>query len=44
MAAGLALASGDIVGESLVWDDRRGRLAWVDIIGRRIQALDPATG
>ncbi|EYD75405.1 Gluconolactonase [Rubellimicrobium mesophilum DSM 19309] len=44
MAAELALASGDIVGESLVWDDRRGRLVWVDIIGRRIQTFDPATG
>jgi sugar lactone lactonase YvrE len=43
MTAKLVLASGDIVGESLVWDDRRGRLAWVDIIGRRIQAFDPFT-
>lgn len=34
----------DIVGESLVWDDRARRLVWVDIIGRRIHALDPATG
>ena len=33
----------DIVGESLVWDDRRGRLVWVDIIGRRIHAFDPAS-
>lgn len=31
----------NIVGESAVWDDRRGRLVWVDIIGRRIHALDP---
>lgn len=34
----------DVVGESLVWDDRRARLAWVDIIGRRIHALDPVSG
>jgi sugar lactone lactonase YvrE len=34
----------DVVGESLVWDDRSGRLAWVDIIGRRIHRLDPLTG
>jgi sugar lactone lactonase YvrE len=34
----------NVVGESLVWDDRRARLVWVDIIGRRIHALDPATG
>lgn len=34
----------DIVGESAVWDAARQRLVWVDIIGRRIAALDPATG
>ncbi|MEO5757714.1 MAG: SMP-30/gluconolactonase/LRE family protein [Mesorhizobium sp.] len=33
----------DVVGESLVWDDRRRRLVWVDIIGRRIHRLDPRT-
>lgn len=38
------LAAGNVVGESLVWDDRRGRLVWVDILGRSVQALDPATG
>ena len=31
----------NVVGESLVWDDRTGRLVWVDIIGRRIHCLDP---
>jgi sugar lactone lactonase YvrE len=36
-------AADDMVGESLVWDDRFGRLVWVDIIGRRIHALDPTT-
>ena len=40
----LILAARDVVGESLVWDDRRQCLAWVDIIGRRIQAFDPVTG
>lgn len=40
----LVLAAQDVVGESAVWDDRRGRLVWVDIIGRRIHALDPANG
>lgn len=44
MEARLVVSAGDIVGESLVWDDRRGRLAWVDIIGRRIHSLDPETG
>ncbi|RWM06002.1 SMP-30/gluconolactonase/LRE family protein [Mesorhizobium sp.] len=34
----------DVVGESQVWDDRRGRLVWVDIIGRRIHRLDPSGG
>lgn len=33
----------NIVGESAVWDDRHARLVWVDIIGRRIHALDPET-
>ncbi len=34
----------DLVGESPVWDPRSGSLYWVDIIGRVIRALDPATG
>ena len=38
------LAAGNIVGESLVWDAARGRLVWVDIIGRSIHALDTASG
>lgn len=41
--AGLLFDTRDVVGESLVWDDRRGRLVWVDIIGRRIHRLDPLT-
>lgn len=44
MVAELIVAAGDIVGESLVWDDQRQRLIWVDIIGRRIHAFEPATG
>lgn len=44
MAVRQILAAADVVGESALWDDRQGRLVWVDIIGRRIQALDPATG
>ncbi len=44
MEVELILDARDIVGESLVWDDRRSRLVWVDIIGRRIHALDPASG
>ena len=42
--AALVFDARDVVGESLVWDERRGRLVWVDIIGRRIHRLDPATG
>ncbi|MDX8452129.1 SMP-30/gluconolactonase/LRE family protein [Mesorhizobium sp. VK9D] len=42
--ADLAFDARDVVGESMVWDDRRGRLVWVDIIGRRIHRLDPLTG
>jgi sugar lactone lactonase YvrE len=34
----------NIVGESLVWDDRAARLVWVDIVGRCIHGLDPETG
>jgi len=33
----------NVVGESLVWDDRAGRLVWTDIIGRSIHRLDPLT-
>jgi sugar lactone lactonase YvrE len=44
MAARLVFDARDIVGESLLWDDRRHRLVWIDIIGRRVQALDPETG
>lgn len=44
MTARLILPSADVVGESLVWDDARACLVWVDIIGRRIHRLDPQTG
>jgi sugar lactone lactonase YvrE len=42
--ATLILDARDVVGESLVWDERRSRLVWVDIIGRRIHRLDPVSG
>ncbi len=32
----LILEARDIVGESLVYDDRRDAVVWVDIVGRRI--------
>ncbi|WP_431301157.1 SMP-30/gluconolactonase/LRE family protein [Tabrizicola sp. BL-A-41-H6] len=44
MTARLIFDAQDMVGESLLWDDRRGRLVWIDIIGRRVHALDPVTG
>jgi len=40
---GMLFDARDVVGESLIWDDRRNRLVWVDIIGRRIHRLDPLT-
>ncbi len=44
MTARLIFDARDMVGESLLWDDRRNRLVWIDIIGRRVHALDPMTG
>jgi len=38
------ISGGDIVGESAVWCARTHRLFWVDIVGRRINALTPSTG
>jgi sugar lactone lactonase YvrE len=38
------LAAADIVGESLVWDDRAQALWWVDIVGRRIHRYAPGDG
>ncbi|HEY8594196.1 MAG TPA: SMP-30/gluconolactonase/LRE family protein [Devosiaceae bacterium] len=40
----LVLNADDIVGESIVWDDRRQVLYWVDIGGKRIHRLDPQSG
>lgn len=44
MTAQLILDAQDMVGESLLWDERRGRLVWIDIIGKRVHALNPVTG
>ena len=43
MAVDLALPAQNVVGESLIWDDRTNRLLWVDIVGKTIHALDPLT-
>lgn len=42
--ARMVLDACNIVGESIVWDDRRQRLLWVDIIAKRIHAFLPETG
>lgn len=44
MNAKLEFDAQNIVGESLVWDDRRQCLFWVDIIAKLIHRLDPSTG
>ena len=38
--AEILLESKDIVGESIVWDDRNNRCFWVDLIGRKLQCLE----
>jgi sugar lactone lactonase YvrE len=38
------VAAGAELGEGPVWDERSGRIAWVDILGRRIHLTDPLTG
>jgi sugar lactone lactonase YvrE len=45
-AAGVevVVALGSELAEGPIWDDRTGRLVWVDILGRRIHATDPETG
>ena len=44
MKVELTLAAADMVGESVVWDELHGRLVWIDILGRRVHALQPRTG
>lgn len=38
------MASGAELGEGPMWDARSGRIAWVDILGRRVHLTDPVTG
>lgn len=44
MTVTLVRPAKNICGESIVWDDARGRLLWVDILAKTIEALDPETG
>ncbi|HET6310356.1 MAG TPA: SMP-30/gluconolactonase/LRE family protein [Candidatus Nitrosotalea sp.] len=38
------MAAGAELGEGPIWDVRSGRIAWVDILGRRIHLTDSVTG
>jgi len=38
------LQCNDVVGESVVWCERRQTLFWVDIVGRRLHRFHPASG
>ena len=40
----VVVALGSELAEGPIWDDRTGRLVWVDILGRRVHATDPETG
>lgn len=43
-SASLLLDAKDIVGESIIWSGEESALYWVDIVGRRIHRLEPASG
>lgn len=38
------VAGGAELGEGPIWDARSGRIAWIDVHGRRIHLTDPDTG
>lgn len=40
----LVVESHDTVGEGPLWDERESVLRWIDIPGRRLHRLDPASG
>ncbi|MEV5407267.1 SMP-30/gluconolactonase/LRE family protein [Thermopolyspora sp. NPDC052614] len=42
--AEVALPARATLGEGPTWDDRTGRLVWVDILACRVHTYDPATG
>jgi sugar lactone lactonase YvrE len=44
LQADVLLAAGATLGEGPTWDAGTGRLAWVDILGRRLLFTDPLTG
>ena len=44
MSVEVVVALGSELGEGPIWDERTGRLVWVDILGRRVHATDPDTG
>lgn len=44
MTVETVVAAGAELGEGPIWDARSGRIAWVDILGRRIHLTDSTTG
>lgn len=40
----VVVAAGAELGEGPVWDERSGRLVWIDILARRIHLTDPRSG
>jgi sugar lactone lactonase YvrE len=42
--AGVVVESGNLLGESPVWDSRRDALWWLDILGRAVHRWTPALG
>src|SRR5437762_2914379 len=44
LAADVLLEAQATLGEGPVWDGRSNRLAWVDILARKLNFTDPATG
>jgi sugar lactone lactonase YvrE len=43
-AVEVVVAAGAELGEGPMWDARSGRIAWVDILDRRMHLTDPVTG
>lgn len=39
----VACPADNVVGESIIWDNRRERLVWVDIVSRAIHPFTPKT-
>ena len=44
MDVDLVLDAGAELGEGPTWDERSGRLVWVDILGSKVHLFDPSSG